>query len=355
MDYEQETNTSDAGASSSSSIDTSSSPESGVAAEQPQERDAQAVEPPTSGTALLPPPALPQSPQKTKCNKRRRLVRTVIIVVLVLLVLCGGAAAYSYYYFEANIQKPLSTMIHPVQRAKEEPQLATPIPTDSAVSGRVWNILLLGSDNDQKFNFPDVLTQVLMVVHIDTIHDTVTMLSIPRDSWVSVPEVGGMHKIDQAFLLGTEQHNSFDNGVQLARLTVEKDYGISIDRYAWVGLSGFVKAIDTLGGVNIDVTHPIVDDTYPEDTGSSGYIYTDISEQELLGFALFGRTFPGNQIKHITLGPGSGNQDYGDETTIYDPAAGAEQDAIIPRCQNIQPVINHLFGLGNAQSCHVNG
>ena len=240
-----------------------------MAAEQPQERDAQAIEPPTSGTASLPPPALPQSPQKTKCNKRRRLVRTVIIVVLVLLVLCGGAAAYSYYYFEANIQKPLSTMIHPVQRAKEEPQLATPIPTDSAVSGRVWNILLLGSDNDQKFNFPDVLTQVLMVVHIDTIHDTVTMLSIPRDSWVSVPEVGGMHKIDQAFLLGTEQHNSFDNGVQLARLTVEKDYGISIDRYAWVGLSGFVKAIDTLGGVNIDVTHPIVDDTYPEDTGST--------------------------------------------------------------------------------------
>jgi anionic cell wall polymer biosynthesis LytR-Cps2A-Psr (LCP) family protein len=91
----------------------------------------------------------------------------------------GGAAAYSYYYFEANIQKPLSMMIHPVQRAKEEPQLTTPIPTDSAVSGRVWNILLLGSDNDQKFNFPDVLTQVLMVVHIDTIHDTVTMLSIP--------------------------------------------------------------------------------------------------------------------------------------------------------------------------------
>ena len=110
----------------------------------------------------------------------------------------------------------------------------------------------------------------MMVVHIDTIHDTVMMLSIPRDSWVYVPEVGGMHKIDQAFLLGAEQHNSFDNGVQLARLTIEKDYGISIDRYAWVGLSGFVKAIDTLGGVNIDVTHPIVDDTYPQDTGSSG-------------------------------------------------------------------------------------
>ncbi len=417
MDNEQETNVSGVGASLSSSIDTSSSPESIVA-----------TEPPSTGAASLPPLPLPQSPQKTKRKKRRHLVRAFIIVVLVLLLLSGGAAAYGYYYFETNIQKSLSTMIHPVQRAKEEPQLAIPIPTNSAVSGRVWNILLLGSDNDQKFNFPDILTQVLMVVHIDTIHDTVTMLSIPRDSWVYVPQVGGMHKIDQAFLLGAGQHNSFDNGVQLARLTVEKDYGIPIDRYAWVGLNGFVKAIHTLGGVDIDVTHPIVDDTYPEDTGSSGntpykyqrlylapgpqhldgeqaleyvrsrhadlvgdigrtqrqqqilealkqklnlttvltkipqlladmsgYIYTDISEQELLGFALFGRTFPSNQIKHITLGPGSGNQDYGDEVNIYDPSAGAGQDAIIPRCQNIQPVINRLFGLGSAQSCHVNG
>src|SRR5205085_3129981 len=134
----------------------------------------------------------------------------------------------------------------------------------------------------------------------------------------------------------------------------------TIDRYGWVGLSGFAKVIDTLGGLDIDVTHPVVDDTYPDDTGTnannpfaytrlylapgpqhldgeqaleyvrsrhadlvgdigrtqrqqeilealkqklnlttvltkipqlladmSGYIYTDISEQELLGFALF--------------------------------------------------------------------
>jgi polyisoprenyl-teichoic acid--peptidoglycan teichoic acid transferase len=373
-------------------------------------------------------PVLPQSPKKTRSKKRPRWVRVGITVVLVLLVLFGGAVAYGYYYFQTTIQKPISTMIHPVQRGKDEPQLDSPIPTNSTVTGRVWNILLLGSDNDQKFNFPDVLTQVMMVVHIDTIHDTVMMLSIPRDSWVYVPEVGGMHKIDQAFALGAEQNNSFENGVRLARLTIEKDYGIPIDRYAWVGLDGFSKVIDTLGGIDIDVTHPIVDDAYPEDTGNSantpynyqrlyltpgpqhldgeqaleyvrsrhadlvgdlgrtqrqqqvlealkqrlklttvltsiprlladmsGYLYTDISEQELLGFALFGRTFPSNQIQHITLGPGLSNQDYGDEATVYDPSAGAGQDVIIPRCQNIQPVINRLFGLGNAQSCNVKG
>jgi len=436
MDHEQEINTSDAEASSSSSIDTSSSLEPAVNAEQPQERATQsagqdqaeqAVESSQAEAVSSPPPALPQWPAKTK-RKKRRWFRIVITVVLLLLILCGAAAVYAYSYFKTNIQQPLSTMIHPVQRAKDEPRLDTPIPTDSAVSGRVWNILLLGSDNDQKFTFPGILTQVMIVVHIDTLHNTVTMLSIPRDSWVYVPEVGGMHKIDQAFLLGAAQNKSFDGGVRLARLTVEQDYGIPIDRYAWVGLDGFIKMIDTLGGVDVDVKHPIVDDTYPDDTGANannpyaaeriylapgpqhlngdqalqyvrsrhadlvgdigrtqrqqqvlealkqklnlltiltklpqlltdlkGYLYTDVSEQELLGFAAFGRTFPTNQIKNISLGPGSGNQDYGDEANVYDPSAGAGQDVIIPRCQNIQPVINSLFGLGSVQSCKVNG
>jgi anionic cell wall polymer biosynthesis LytR-Cps2A-Psr (LCP) family protein len=45
--------------------------------------------------------------------------------------------------------------------------------------------------------------------------------------------------------------------------TIESDYGITIDRYAWVDLTGFARIIDTLGGVDIDVTHPILDDAYP--------------------------------------------------------------------------------------------
>jgi len=47
--------------------------------------------------------------------------------------------------------------------------------------------------------------------------------------------------------------------------TIEQDFHIPINAYAWVGLDGFIKVIDTLGGVDIDVVHPIVDDTYPAD------------------------------------------------------------------------------------------
>jgi LCP family protein required for cell wall assembly len=349
----------------------------------------------------------------------KRLLATFL---LLLLLLGGGMLAFAYYY----IQTPLSQFIHPVSRGSDEP--GNTIPSDSSVTGRVWNVLLLASDNDGKYRFPAVLTQVMMVVHIDTIKNTVTLVSIPRDSWVYVPGIGGMHKIDQAFFLGATQHNNFDDGVRQARLTVEKDYGITIDRYAWVGLDGFAKVIDTLGGLDIDVTHPVVDDIYPDDTGSNvnnpfaykrlylppgpqhlngqqaleyvrsrhadlvgdigrtqrqqqvltalkqklnvssvlgnvqqlfsdlkGEVYTDVSEQEMVGFAGYGHGLSGNAIQHVTLGPGSGNQDYGSYSSVYDPSAGSNQDVVIPHCENIQPLMNNVFGLGDAQSCNVTG
>lgn len=211
-------------------------------------------------------PTVPLSPLIKKRRKRRVNPTLLALIVFCFLLLIGGGALTIGYYYYTNIHKPLSQFIRPVSRGKNEPALNT-TPTYDIIKGRSWNILLLGSDNDGKYNFPALLTQVMMVIHIDTVNNSVSMVSIPRDSWVNVPDIGGMHKIDQAFFLGATSNNTFDEGVRVARLTIEKDYGIPIDRYAWVGLSGFAKVIDTLGGVDIDVTHPVVDDTYPDDTG----------------------------------------------------------------------------------------
>ena len=205
----------------------------------------------------------------TNRSPRRRLSRKKKIIlwsVLVCLLMVSGGVAYGAFYLQSNVLGPASQFVRQVSRGKDEP----PVPTydESSITSHAWNILLLGSDNDGKYNFPALLTQVMMLIHIDPVHNQVWMVSIPRDSWVSVPDIGGMHKIDQAFILGATQHNSFDDGVREARLTIEKDYGVTIDRYAWVGLSGFASVIDTLGGVDIDVTHPIVDDAYPDDTGA---------------------------------------------------------------------------------------
>ena len=117
------------------------------------------------------------------------------------------------------------------------------------------NILLLGSDNDQKFTgFP--LTQTMMVVHVDYGKKEMDMFSIPRDLWVRMPERNAYGKIDQA---------SEYEGIPSAIKAVEQTFGIPVDHYAWVGLYGFIKSIDALGGINLQIVHPVLDNAYPTD------------------------------------------------------------------------------------------
>ena len=147
-------------------------------------------------------------------------------------------------------------------------------------SGKQYiNFLLLGSDNDAKFTASNVLTQTMIIISINTKNGNINMISIPRDFWVKINGIG-LGKIDQASGFG---------GLALARQTVEEDFGVHIDYYAWVGLSGFIKVIDTFGGINIDVNHPVLDDAYPNDvTGNNPYstvrLYIPAGAQHLDGF-----------------------------------------------------------------------
>jgi polyisoprenyl-teichoic acid--peptidoglycan teichoic acid transferase len=197
-------------------------------------------------------PAIRLKPLRKVHRPRRRKP----YLILFLFILFGSLSSCGAYLFTTDVLEPLAQFFHPLSGD-----------LDGSINGRAWNLLLLGSDNDNKFSFPSVLTQVVMVAHIDPLQNRVALVSIPRDSWVAVPGRTGRHKIDQAFYLGSDPQHSFDDGVRLVRATVEQDYGIPIDRYAWVGLSGFANMINTLGGLDIDLTHPIVDDSYPNDTG----------------------------------------------------------------------------------------
>jgi LCP family protein required for cell wall assembly len=141
-------------------------------------------------------------------------------------------------------------------------------------TGRI-NILLLGTDNDCKFNSSAMLTQTDFIVTIDPVHHKVGMLSIPRDSYLLVPGFG-YHKMDEAFSVGEQASTSTDPntvflaGVNTAESTIEYNFGIHIRYFGWVGLNGFVNVINTLHGVDINAIHPIVDDSYPGDSNGGG-------------------------------------------------------------------------------------
>ncbi len=349
----------------------------------------------------------PRPPGKWKVQqgKRRRFpiwARIVLSIVLLLLVVVGSLAGYYFYFLATPVSHIVNQQVTRL-RGDENPNLnrnGTDI-----LSGHRINILLLGSDTDEKFSNGSYLAQTDIVVTIDPASRKAGMLSIPRDFWINVG--GGMHKLDEAFGLG---------GVALSRLAIFQDFGIPINYYAWVGLDGFIKVIDTVGGVDVDVLHPITDDNYPDDVGANahnpfaykrlyippgpqhlsgtdaleyvrsrhadlvgdfgrsarqqqvlgalktkldspdiigklsdiahdldGYVKTDMQLTDVFKLMNFARGLDLNSIQRVILGP-----PYSQTGTTPDGIS-----AVFPNCALIVPVIARMFALGNKAACNI--
>lgn len=146
---------------------------------------------------------------------------------------------------------------------------STPQPTPAALQpeptltpwdgvGRV-TILLLGLDyRDWEAGGEASRSDTMILLSLDPLSHTAGILSIPRDMWVPIP--GFKHgKINTAYYLG-DAYKMPGGGPGLAVKTVEQFLGVPINYYAQVDFGAFVKFIDELGGVKINVTEPITID-----------------------------------------------------------------------------------------------
>lgn len=115
------------------------------------------------------------------------------------------------------------------------------------------NILILGSDKRSVGNITSVLTDTLLVASISNVDGDVTLISLPRDLWVSMPS-GGYSKINAVYAYG---------GVQDTAKVVEDVLGIPIHYYGVVDFTIFRNAIDILGGVQVTVDNSFTDYYYP--------------------------------------------------------------------------------------------
>lgn len=86
-------------------------------------------------------------------------------------------------------------------------------------------------------------SDTLMIATLDPKTDHAALLSIPRDTRVKI-KGRGYDKINAAYAYG---------GEKLAESTVESFLGIDIDHYVIVNTNSFVRLIDAIGGIDIDV------------------------------------------------------------------------------------------------------
>lgn len=138
----------------------------------------------------------------------------------------------------------------------------TLIPTDEPWEGseRV-NVLLMGIDRRPGEAFIS-RTDSIMMISVDPVNKTASVLSIPRDLYVVIP-THGRDRINTAFVYGSAGNNPL-GGAALAMQTVEYNLGIPVNHYILVDFSAVIKGIDALGGVDVQVPFDIYDPTYPD-------------------------------------------------------------------------------------------
>jgi LCP family protein required for cell wall assembly len=96
----------------------------------------------------------------------------------------------------------------------------------------------------------------MIVVSVDAANNVVRLLSIPRDLWVNIPG-HGYNRINTAELWGELAKKG--TGTDRVKQTIYQNLGIPIHYYVRVDFQGFMKIIDAVGGVNIDVDCPLPD------------------------------------------------------------------------------------------------
>ena len=163
-------------------------------------------------------------------------------------------------------------MVVKVNKSKEVVSVtptATPTPDPLAP----YSILLMGYGGGTHEG--GRLTDSIMLAQIRPRDEVVKLISIPRDLWVQIPisETETVNrKINEAYVIGLDDRQ-FPNkkteftgeagGGELSKYVVEQVTGIKPNYFATIDFDGFVKIIDSLGGVEVKVARTFDDPYYP--------------------------------------------------------------------------------------------
>lgn len=188
-------------------------------------------------------------PRRPRRSMRKKIGWTALGLVVVLLVV----SVSTYFWADSKVRRE-------VDLSKVE---------DRPAAGKGTNYLIVGSDSREGLTKQDEKelhtgaaegqrTDSMMILH--TGGNGTTMLSLPRDSYVTIPAFTGKesgkryaastHKLNRAYA---------DGGPELLTRTVEYNTGIHIDHYAEIGFAGFVNLVDALGGVHMCLDKPLHD------------------------------------------------------------------------------------------------
>lgn len=186
-------------------------------------------------------------------NKKGRAKRIISIVLSVIFLISGSGIMYYYSVLNSmNFQsidgddktnnKTNSGSIDALEGDNTNLSLND---GELLQDSKVLNVMLFGEDNSKKTSSSGFgLSDTMIMMSIDNRHKKLKLTSFQRDTYLYIPG-HGYNKLNASYTMG---------GAKLSVQTIEANYGIKVDRYAVVDFDSFKEIIDTLGGIDIELT-----------------------------------------------------------------------------------------------------
>ena len=173
--------------------------------------------------------------KKTKKKRRRR----IWLFLVPLLVLALGATTYAATLY-VKAQNVFNGSYDPVAASAKREQAIDPLEDN-------FSILFIGiDDSDERDYQGNSRSDALILATFNKDQKSINLLSIPRDSYVYVPEKGVTTKINAAHAAG---------GPKATMDTVEELFDIPVDYYVRMNFHAFIDVVDSLDGIEVDVPY----------------------------------------------------------------------------------------------------
>lgn len=214
-----------------------------------------------------------KQPKQPGKKKGLKIFLIVIAVILVLLLIFAGAA---YLYLQSKLKKmniielpkdtyaytePTDEVTRPPETGAETTEATTEATVPKMTADDIVNILFVGQA--ARAGEEETMADSTMLVSINTYTKEITCMSILRDSFVKLPDYKGHQcgraKFTVCYNLGYQWGGGTAGGMEMTNICLKDNFGIEVDYNVEVSFDSFIKMIDYIDGVDIDLTQAEAD------------------------------------------------------------------------------------------------
>jgi polyisoprenyl-teichoic acid--peptidoglycan teichoic acid transferase len=199
-----------------------------------------------------------------KKKRRRRILIFLVVPMILIAFSVAGYGAFLYKKAETVFSNSYKNLDGREKSDKREKEVNPEVDNVS--------VLFIGVDESESRDYGEkTRSDALMLATLNEKEKTVKLVSIPRDSYVYIPEVGYETKINHAHYFG---------GPKATIETVEETMDIPVDYYVKMNFYAFMDVIDALNGITVEVPYEL----YEKDAeDKSNAIHLQPGKQKLNG------------------------------------------------------------------------